>query len=109
MATVLMSILYKRFFQGTAISDARGYADGIWCFWDPLLWKVDVLTINFQFIHMHVQWENTNPWLLTAIYGSPQVQSRRTLWHDIQGVAQTVQGPWCIMRDFNTTLHAYEL
>lgn len=65
------SIIKKLGFKGSFILEACGHSGGIWC-----LWKVDVVRSTAQFVHMKVQWKGDNPWLLTAVYGSPLLVHR---------------------------------
>lgn len=44
--------------------NARGQVGGIWCFWDPNLWKVEVMQHVEQFVHMKVRWKKSDPCLL---------------------------------------------
>ncbi|RYR33146.1 hypothetical protein Ahy_A10g047711 [Arachis hypogaea] len=56
---------------------------GIWCLWDTSIWRVDVISYNYQMVNMKVNYENSEPWLLFAIYGNPQRVNRRNLWNNI--------------------------
>ncbi|RYR67696.1 hypothetical protein Ahy_A03g014088 [Arachis hypogaea] len=41
-------------FDASFIKEARGYSSGIWCLWDPSIWKVDIIFHNHQLVHMMV-------------------------------------------------------
>lgn len=101
MSVVLVSVI--RFIQ-----DARGHSGGIWCTWDRSRWTVSVLRASDQCVHMRVQWRSETPWLLTVVYGSPQLPRRQILWCELREIAQFVAGEWCIIGDFNTLLHPHE-
>lgn len=58
-------------FGGKFIQNACGHSGGIWCLWNDVLWKVEVVKNSSQFVHMKVQWKNDMPWFLTAVYGAP--------------------------------------
>ncbi|RYQ96479.1 hypothetical protein Ahy_B08g092237 [Arachis hypogaea] len=74
-------------FDKSFVVDAVGHAGGIWCLWDSSAWSVDVLEHDKQFVHLKVSSNNSNPWLITAVYGSPQRATRRTLWQSLKSYA----------------------
>lgn len=94
--------------KGSFIQDAQGHSGGIWCLWDLVWWKVDVLAHSDQFVHMKVQWKNHNPWLLTVVYRAPQVSRRQQLWDEIKNLALSIHGEWVIIGDCNYTLALHE-
>ncbi|MED6113147.1 hypothetical protein PIB30_068114 [Stylosanthes scabra] len=55
-------------FDGSFVEEARGFAGG----------------------------KDLNPWLLTAIYGSPQKVASRDLWCNL-GLAPVSNLPWCLI------------
>ncbi|KAI9080552.1 hypothetical protein K1719_037518 [Acacia pycnantha] len=58
---------------------------------------------------MEVSWLGSNlKFLFTAIYGSPQPELRKFLWHDLDQLASTISSPWLLGGDFNAILHQYE-
>ena len=61
-----------------------------------------------QFIHMKIRWRDEDPWFLAVVYGSPQKMHHRGLWEGIRNISQNIQGPWCLMGDFNALLHNFE-
>ncbi|KAL5162615.1 Transposon TX1 uncharacterized protein [Glycine soja] len=58
-----------------------------------------------QLIHCKVYDATGNfmEWL-TAIYGFNYLEQRRDLWHDLEAINKTQQGPWCLIGDFNNVL-----
>ncbi|KAI9128709.1 hypothetical protein K1719_000192 [Acacia pycnantha] len=65
--------------------------------------------VAVQFIHMEVSWPGNNlKFLFTAIYGSPQLQFRKFLWHDLDHLASNISSPWLLAGDFNAILHQDE-
>ncbi|XP_057739670.1 uncharacterized protein LOC130956669 [Arachis stenosperma] len=95
-------------FDRSFLVDAVGHAGGIWCLWDSSVWSVDVLEHDKQFVHLKVSSNNSNPWLITAIYGSPQWATRRTLCQSLKLYAANVNLPWCLVGDFNAMLHNHK-
>ncbi|RYR16350.1 hypothetical protein Ahy_B04g073348 [Arachis hypogaea] len=100
----------KMGFDKAFVVDAVGHAGGIWCLWDSAVWRVDILNHDRQFIHLKISdaSSNSTPWLITAVYGSPQRITRRTLWATIKAYASSVNLPWCLLGDFNAMLHDHE-
>ncbi|XLU33424.1 hypothetical protein S245_069490 [Arachis hypogaea] len=58
-------------FDKSFVVDVVGHARGIWCLWDSSTWKVDILEHDKQFVHLKISSNNSNPWLITAVHGSP--------------------------------------
>ncbi|RYR35905.1 hypothetical protein Ahy_A10g050999 [Arachis hypogaea] len=87
---------------------ARRQSGGIWCMWDSNLCKVEVLSHNFQTVHMKIKDRNANQWLLTAVYGSPNRGFRKSLWEDLHNIGREVNIPWCVIGDFNAILNDHE-
>ncbi|RYR43670.1 hypothetical protein Ahy_A08g040067 [Arachis hypogaea] len=81
----------KMGFDKSFVVDATGHSGGIWCLWDSSVWNVDVMEHDKQYIHLKVSGKNLSPWLLTAIYGSPQRVTRRTLWNALEAYAGGLQ------------------
>lgn len=74
-----ISTIRKLGFRFHIISDARGYAGGIWILWNDGDLKLNVIRNHVQFIHVEVCPNMEHPWVLTAIYGSPREAERREL------------------------------
>ncbi|XP_015972045.1 uncharacterized protein LOC107495409 [Arachis duranensis] len=98
----------KMDFDKSFVVDAVGHAGEIWCLWDSSVWSVDVLEHDTQFVHLRVSGNNSTPWLITAVYGSPQRVTRRLLWHSFKSYAANVNLSWCLLGDFNSMLHNHE-
>ncbi|KAJ1412972.1 Endonuclease/exonuclease/phosphatase superfamily [Sesbania bispinosa] len=94
--------------SGLAISEASKFAGGIWCFWDPSLWKVHVSRIEPQVVHLKVSSGQSGFWLLSICYGSPQLHSRRHLWEDLINFHNKEPGSWILLGGFNSILHPKE-
>ncbi|KAL1336367.1 uncharacterized protein [Arachis hypogaea] len=95
-------------FDKSFLVDAVGHAGGIWCLWDSSVWSVDVLEHHKQFVHLKVSSNNSNPWLITAVYGSPQWATRRMLCQSLKLYVANVNLPWCLVGDFNAMLHNHK-
>ncbi|WCJ39803.1 DNAse I-like superfamily protein [Euphorbia peplus] len=87
--------------------EALGFSGGIWLFWNCGM-KVDILFTNPQFILCRIQESNRNPWLLAAVYGSPDVYLRKNLWNTLSHHNFDLSEPWLVAGDFNAVLNARE-
>ncbi|RYR75634.1 hypothetical protein Ahy_A01g000206 [Arachis hypogaea] len=87
---------------------ARGHSGGIWCLWNSDEWKVDVLRNHQQLLHMRLLGKDLQPWVFTAIYGSPQRAHRRELWRILRELNYHNKLSWCLAGDFNALLHDFE-
>ncbi|XP_061342057.1 uncharacterized protein LOC133288347 [Gastrolobium bilobum] len=83
------------------ISEANGFAGGVWIVWDPnevsvtLEWKQD------QFIHCWVEFPGKEGFFWTAVYASPKEEKRSMLWEDLKLIGRTTNSPWMLSGDFN--------
>lgn len=98
----------KTGFSGQFIVDSRGQSDGIWCLWDANSWKVEVIESSNQFIHLQVSWKGHITWFVTVVYASTRVVRRQELWDDLSRLANTMDGPWVVLGDFNAILADHE-
>ncbi|KAK8658097.1 hypothetical protein V6N13_036309 [Hibiscus sabdariffa] len=84
--------------------EANGFSGGIWVAWYDSV-QVDILITHFQFLHFHITNKSLNSTLLaTAVYASPSVSKRKTLWPLLCRLADSIRSPWLLFRDFNATL-----
>lgn len=83
-------------------------AFGIWCLWNPARINITVLATNTYCIHLGVDYNTPKAWVLTIVYASPQLHLRPRLWECLENFSGTNTLPWCLVGDFNTTLHEYE-
>ncbi|KAH1202514.1 hypothetical protein GmHk_17G048965 [Glycine max] len=60
-----------------------------------------------QFIHCGI-YDNMGKfkYWLTAIYAQNQLEHRRVIWKDLEHLHSTIQGPWCVIGDFNNVASA---
>ncbi|RYR41138.1 hypothetical protein Ahy_A08g037532 isoform B [Arachis hypogaea] len=91
-------------FDGVFVEEERGHAGGIWCLWDTNIWKVDVMDHCSQVIHMKVSTGNHNPWILSAVYGSPQRINQKGLSGNIHLFRRSNNLPCYLVGDFNAFL-----
>ncbi|WCJ37367.1 DNAse I-like superfamily protein [Euphorbia peplus] len=83
--------------------EAIGFAGGIWVLWNNPI-KISVLASSWQFVHLQVQLLHSDPFLFTAIYGSPNPTRRKWLWDGLSSLAANIKEPWILARDFNAIL-----
>ena len=67
-------------FTDFEVSEAAGFAGGLWLLWNKNKISVDHVHANFQSVTVKVSVPGSAPWLLSAIYASPCNTSRATLW-----------------------------
>ncbi|KAL4393983.1 hypothetical protein AHAS_Ahas02G0106500 [Arachis hypogaea] len=102
------SVRSKFKLDSSFVVEAAGYSGGIWCLCDSSTWKINVLEHTNQIARLKVSNINFDPWLLLAVYGSPQRLTRKHLWNGIRSLSDNINIPWCILGDFNAMLHDYE-
>ncbi|KAJ1408678.1 Endonuclease/exonuclease/phosphatase, partial [Sesbania bispinosa] len=85
-----------------------GFAGGIWCFWDPSIWAIDVIKSTDQVIHFYVSKARDCDWFLSVCYGSPRYLSRHMLWDELISFHSFVHHPWIVLGDFNSILFSSE-
>lgn len=74
-----------------------------------ILWKEGSSDINNkessdQYIHYKVN-NVSNSYALIVIYAHNQLINRRKIWMDINQLANSIQGPWMLVGDFNNVLN----
>ncbi|XP_074315572.1 uncharacterized protein LOC141651774 [Silene latifolia] len=79
----------------------------IWLLWKDRKYKVNVLDMEAQFIHVKVEdIINNYMFYVTFVYGFNKIEERIPLWDAM--VRLTLKEPWIIMGDFNNVLHMDE-
>ncbi|XP_028802558.1 uncharacterized protein LOC114757640 [Neltuma alba] len=86
------------------VVEAQGYNGGIWCFWDATI-NFQVLARTEQALHGIFNAGSSNEVCLTIVYGKPNRCIRDRLWSDLRSFSTHITKPWCIIGDFNATLH----
>lgn len=74
--TRAIATIKKLGFKYHIISDARGFAGGIWILWNSDDVHLSPLVLHEQFIHVEVKVKDEAPWFLSAIYASLRESSR---------------------------------
>lgn len=69
---------------------------------------VQIMASDPQFIHAKIVEDNGFSWFFTAIYGSPNVHARLSLWNQLQHIGSNLLSPWLLVGDFNAVLFAHE-
>lgn len=73
------------------------------------MWKEGSSDINNkessgQYIHYKVN-NVSNSYALVVIYAHNQLINMRKIWMDINQLANSIQGPWMLVGDFNNVLN----
>ncbi|XP_074267112.1 uncharacterized protein LOC141590417 [Silene latifolia] len=77
----------------------------IWLVWDPMNYKVELVSSHAQVMHSRVTFLPTGvKWWLSVVYGFNRVAERAPLWDSLNLMAAVVSGPWLVMGDFNNVL-----
>ena len=88
--------------DGAYSIETLGHAGGIWLLWHSDIVSMDVLFVMEQEIHVIVQVSpQSQPWLLSAIYGSPCFRERCVQWENSKILSNRRNLPWAAMGDFN--------
>ena len=95
-------------FSKYSFTAADGYSGGIWCLWEEVSMRVEVMKQHKQFMHLQITNSKQEKWFLTVVYASPNRVYRRTLWSELFDIKDSMSGPWCIGGDFNATILAEE-
>ncbi|XP_016206670.1 uncharacterized protein LOC107647057 [Arachis ipaensis] len=101
-------IIHKLGFESWCRSEAKGFAGGIWCLWNKKEWNIELLEVHKQFIHLNIKDNKNRNWYYTCVYDSPQPGTRSSLWEELENFATTIQEPWCIGGNFNSTIFLEE-
>lgn len=94
-------ILDRFHFTEMVAVEARGFAGGLWCFWDGENISLKVLKCTAQLINVQVEGKNQLKWLLSLVYASPVVSVRDTFCEFVECMSRYVNVPWCMIGDFN--------
>ncbi|XP_019180199.1 PREDICTED: uncharacterized protein LOC109175391 [Ipomoea nil] len=88
--------------------EALGFSGGIWVLWKDVL-QVATHRTNPQFILLSIKEENSQPWNLSFVYGSPDHALRQYLFEELSQVGLNLQGPWLSVGDYNSVLSINEV
>lgn len=88
--------------------EAVGFSGGIWIFWNPTV-NVSVLKTHPQFVNLQVDDRRSQPWILTIVYGSPNLMLRRRLFTDLSLQNLGSHHQWLAVGDFNSVIGPNEV
>ncbi|XP_058741780.1 uncharacterized protein LOC131614173 [Vicia villosa] len=90
------------------IDNYRDHKNGrIWLGWDNNKVDVQFVQSTSQLIHCRVDdAKGVFKYWLTAVYAHNQLDKRKKLWRDIEQIQSSLNGPWCVIDDFNNVAKA---
>ncbi|CAN1182171.1 hypothetical protein LINPERHAP2_LOCUS35836 [Linum perenne] len=81
-----------------------GFSGGIWLLWHPCKVQLRVLEHHSQLLHLEGNCGGVENFLLTAIFGKPNMRAHELLWDSIKRILMNVVDPWILAGDFNVLL-----
>jgi hypothetical protein len=87
-------------FNSFACAANRGYAGGIVIGWKSNFMTVQVVRVDFQFIHVRIL-ETNGCWYFSVVYASPSEDMRNDLWTELFQIAANMTDKWLLAGDFN--------
>lgn len=84
-----ISVSCRLGFDYSNFVEAQGFSGGIWCFWESSI-NFTVLTSNSQFVHGVITGSDNLASYVTIVYGSPNVQVRRSLWNSLHNFSESI-------------------
>ncbi|XP_019173843.1 PREDICTED: uncharacterized protein LOC109169419 [Ipomoea nil] len=81
--------------------EAIGFSGGIWVLWKNNV-TLDIIQTHPQFLAVQVNEVGLEPWALSFVYGSPNLQLRRKLFAELSCRNLNLQGPWLSVGDYNS-------
>lgn len=104
-STFINHILSATYLSSFTVSEATGYAGGIWIMWDPTVVQIDIVSVDDQIVNMVVK-SNHNPWwFLLTIYVSLKLNFKSELWKYFIRIGTGLLLPWLITGYFNQILN----
>ncbi|CAK8530761.1 unnamed protein product [Lathyrus sativus] len=85
------------------IDNYKDHTNGrIWIHLDSNRVNLKCIQSSSQHIHSGI-YDNLGDFKhwLTAVYARNQLNKRKTLWAEIENISGSIQGPWCIIGDYN--------
>lgn len=89
------------------VFEARGFAGGIWLFWNDSIVSLDTIAVHDHFIHCFVQ-QGDSTGLLSTIYASPHLDSRTQLWNYLSSFGASISMSWLLIGDFNQIFSSFD-
>ena len=79
----------------------------IWVIWDNNWYEVKKISSSTQMVHCQVN-ERSKGYqiMLTVVYGLNTTEQRKSLWKDLENLAQGITQSWLIVGDFNAVMYA---
>ncbi|CAN1185259.1 hypothetical protein LINPERHAP2_LOCUS37442 [Linum perenne] len=84
--------------------EAVGFSGGIWVLWHSTQVTLNRISSSKQFVHFEGENGSIGKFFLTAVYGSPSVAERESLWSSVCALAVSVHILWLLSEDFNAML-----
>ena len=81
--------------------EAKGFAGGIWLFWDSNLVEIDLLASTDHVLTCLVKRKDDVNWILSAVYASPCPSAREGLWDYLLNLSKSISLPWLVAGDLN--------
>ncbi|KAI8019049.1 hypothetical protein LOK49_LG04G00938 [Camellia lanceoleosa] len=88
-------------FTASTIVDPIGKVGGIWILWDTNHVNVRASSFGPQVIHATIHKEDYEEWVLAVVYASPNPLLRENFWNELKEVANSMEKPWLVAKDFN--------
>ncbi|KAJ8442543.1 LOW QUALITY PROTEIN: hypothetical protein Cgig2_026485 [Carnegiea gigantea] len=86
------NIVYQKIdFEGIFRVEAQRFSGGIWVLWHKEYTELKVLKSNPQFVTLEVKVRTDDACLFTAIYGSPQEETRNEMWSRLSNFARNIE------------------
>ncbi|XP_073046080.1 uncharacterized protein [Primulina eburnea] len=101
------AICNKMKYENWVRVEAVGFSGGIWIFWNDDV-TLEILYSHPQFVLARVETNNSVPWFLTIVYGSPNPTLRKRLWQDLTKENLNIQGSWLSVGDYNSVCNEHE-
>lgn len=72
--------------------------------WNPANISIDIIFRHQQAMHIRIKDRLLNVWFLLLVYNSPHKGSKKDIWQCLTAIGKPINGPWCIVGDFNAFL-----
>ncbi|KAF7811454.1 reverse transcriptase [Senna tora] len=81
-------------------TDPIGKRGGTFLAWHSSVW-CDIQDLSLNFAHVLSEDSRGNPFLLTFVYGFPELEHRHLLWDWFTSLSPNISLPWLALDDFN--------
>ncbi|KAG5594328.1 hypothetical protein H5410_035560 [Solanum commersonii] len=86
-----------------------GYSERTTLFWKSLEITIEPFILTDQEIHSTIEVSSKTPkFFFSIIYAKNSNSFRKSLWNSLSNVANIINGPWLVCRDFNEVTNALE-